>query len=97
MTKKMTFGEWTGAVIATNAGSKLVRVDAGFFNVDGLKRIAANIDQTVLMAQLEGRKLTPIESFAMEVLFAMADWNGIQEAQESYQRYLKLEDKHEPI
>jgi hypothetical protein len=97
MTKKMTFGEWTGAVIAGNAGSKLVRVDAGHFEVEGLKRIAANIDQTVFMAQLEGRKLTPIESFAMEVLFAMADWKNTKEAHESYQRYLKSKDKHEPI
>lgn len=92
MSKKMTFGEWTGAVIEGNAGGKVVRVDAGFFNVDGLKRTAANIDQTIFMAQLENRKLTPIESFAMEVLFAMADWKGVKEANESYQRYLASKD-----
>ena len=93
MSKKMTFGEWTGAVIAGNAGTKLVRVDAGHFNVDGLQRIAKTIDQAIFMAQLEGRKLTSLESFAMEVLFATAGWKDLAEARESYQRHLKKEEE----
>lgn len=92
MSKKMTFGEWVGANIKGNAGAKLVRVDAGHFDVEGLVRIAESIDRTVLMAQLEGRKLTPLESFAMEVLFAMGAWKDLKEATESYQRYRKSED-----
>ena len=94
MSNKMTFGEWTGAVIAGNSGAKVVRVDAGFFNVDGLKRIAESIDKAVLVAQMEGRKLEPLESFAMEVLFALAGWEDLAKAKESYQRHLnsKQED-----
>lgn len=93
MAKQLTFGEWVGEVIAGNAGAKLIRVDAGYFDVEGLKSIAKSIDQAVFMAQLEGRKLTPLESFAMEVLFAVADWKDINAATASYQRYLKTTDK----
>lgn len=96
MTKKMTFGEWTAANISGNAGNaghpnRVVRVDAGFFSVEGLERAAKSMDQAVFMAQLEGRKLNPLESFAMEVLFAMAGWNDNQEAMKSYQDYQKSE------
>ncbi|MBT9139332.1 MAG: hypothetical protein DDT31_01916 [Syntrophomonadaceae bacterium] len=89
MTKKMTFGEWTGDAIAGNASAKLIRVNAGYFEGECLKRVSKNIDEAILKAHLEGRKLSPIESFAMEVLFAVAGWEGPKEADESYQRYLK--------
>jgi len=81
------------AKIKGNAGGhgKVMRVDAGFFNVDGLVRAAESANQAVFMAQLEGRRLSPLESFGLEVLMALAGWKDTSEALESYQRYLKQE------
>lgn len=86
--KKMSFGEWVGAAVKGNAGGTLVRVDGGYFKVEALQRIAASIDSAVFMAQMESRKLSPLEGFAMEVLFQMAQWQTLDEARESYKRYL---------
>lgn len=93
MGNKMTFGEWVGINIRGAAGGngKVMRVDAGFFNVDGLVRIAESIDRTVLMAQLEGRKLTTLESFGIEVLIAICGWKDLAEGREAFQKHLKQE------
>ncbi len=94
----MTFGQWVGLNIKGNSGGhgKVIRVDAGFFNVEGLVRIAETIDQTVFMAQLEGRKLTPLETFAMEVLIAVGGWQDLKEAREAFEKHLKMEERNEP-
>lgn len=93
MTNKMTFGQWVGRNIKGNSGGhgKVIRVDAGFFNVEGLVRIAETLDQTVFLAQLEGRKLTPLESFAIEVLIAVGGWKDLKEAREAFARHLERE------
>jgi hypothetical protein len=90
-TEKMTFGQWVGLNIKGNATAKLMRVDAGHFQVDGLVHIAESMDQAVFMAQLEGRKLTPLESFAVEVLIALGGWNNLKEAREAFKQHIERE------
>lgn len=87
MSKPISFGEFLGNRIAGMSGGKVIRVDAGFFDVEGLKRIARSMEQTVFMAELEGRKLNPLESFAIEVLIAIGGWKTPAEALTEYNRY----------
>lgn len=89
---KMKFGEWVGAVIKGNSGAKVIKVANSYFETDALEAAAKAIDSAVFEAQMESRKLSPLESFAIEVLFDLADWKGPKEAHESYQRYLKEEE-----
>lgn len=87
MTKPISFGEFLGNCIAGMSGGKVMRVDAGFFDVEGLKRIARSMEQTVFMAELEGRKLNPLEGFAIEVLIAVGGWKDLKEALDEFNRY----------
>lgn len=91
MTKPISFGEFLGNRIV-GMSPRVIRVDAGFFEVEGLKRIARSMEQTVFMAQLEGRKLNPLESFAIEVLIAVGGWKDLKEALTEYNSYAKSED-----
>lgn len=92
----ISFGEYLSNRIAGMSGGKVIRVDAGFFEVEGLKRIARSMEQTVFMAELEGRKLNPLESFAIEVLIAVGGWKDLKEAMQSYTRHLSTLDKEQP-
>lgn len=56
-----------------------------------IKSSAESLDQTVFMAQLEGRKLNPLESFAIEVLIAVCGWKDLKEARGAFQQHLKRE------
>lgn len=87
MTKPISFGEFLGNRIAGMSGGKVMRVDAGFFDVEGLKRIALSMEQTVFMAELEGRKLNPLESFAIEVLVSIGGWATPGDAIAAYNSY----------
>lgn len=91
MAKQLTFGQFVASAIqgASGGSGKVIRVDAGFFNVPGLMETAQTIDQTIFMAQLEGRKLTKLESFAIEVLLALPGWKDLAEASAEYQKYVQ--------
>jgi hypothetical protein len=89
---KMSFGEWMGAVIAGNTSARVMKIANSYFETDAVVRAAKEVDRVVIIAQMEGRKLSPFESLMMEILFDLADWKNAKEAHESYQRYLKEED-----
>ena len=87
MTKPVSFGEYLGNRLAGHSGATVVKVDADYFDVEGIKRVARSMEQTVFMAELEGRKLNPLECFAIEVLIAVGGWKTPAEAIAEYNRY----------
>lgn len=91
----MKFGEWVGAAIAGNAGAKVMKIGYSHFNTDAVVSAAKCIDAVALGAQIGGQ-LTPFETLMIEILFDLAGWSSPKEANESYQRYLKSEDTHDP-
>ncbi len=89
---KMKFGEWIGAVIAGNAGAKVMKIGNSYFDMAAIQKAAEAFDPLIMTAQLEGRKLTPLESLMVEILISQAGWKNMAEAVESYQRHLNSKD-----
>lgn len=86
---KTTFGEWLALQISRQSGNecapnRVIRVDAGYFNFSGIDKAAKSINKAIFQAQLEGRKLNTLETFAVEVLLAMANLENVEDAQKKY-------------
>ncbi len=90
---QMSFGKFLGTRIEESTDASVVRVDAGFFDVQGLKRIAAATDHAIFVARFEQRRLNPLEGFALEVLTSVGGFKDAEDASAAYKQYLESSSK----
>lgn len=84
---RLDFGAWLASVIRNQTQAKVMKVTQHYYDVDALAATATTIDSVMRSAILEERKMSPLESFAIDVLIDVAGFKDRTNARYHYQKY----------